>query len=73
VHDLELPDPAAVDLLHPLQLALHEVAALDSADEGGPVGRLGRGEIGRGEHAGQPIRGDEQGVHEVQPALGEGL
>src|SRR5262245_63400019 len=71
MHDLELPNPPMVDLLYPIELPLHEVASLDGADEGGPTSGLGSGEIGGSEHARQPIRGNEERVHEVQPALGE--
>src|SRR5262245_10481805 len=68
VHDLELADAAAIDLRHALELALHEVAALDGADEDGPTGSLGGGETGGGEHSSEPVRGNEERVHEVQPA-----
>ena len=56
VHDLELADAPAIHLPDPLEPAVHEVAALDGADERGPPRRLRGLEIGRGQHPHHAVR-----------------
>ena len=69
VHELEVPDPAGVHLAHPLEAPVHELAALDVADQRGAAGHPRRLQVVRGQHAGHPVLRD-QGVHEREPPLG---
>jgi hypothetical protein len=70
VHDLELANAPGVNLLDPPELSIHELAALDRADERGLSRRLGGEGIRRREHACDAVGAGHEAIHEVEAANG---